>query len=64
MKLYADVTNGCHENGDDDFVTEYVDEQLFIDSLPTMKDADYLCCENVSAETYAQINAEYGIHIL
>jgi hypothetical protein len=62
MKLYADTTNGILRHGDDSYVTEYLDEKWFIKSLPNLKDQEYICCENISLEGAAKIQAEYGIH--
>jgi len=60
--LYAETANGVHLRGDDDFVTETVDEKTFIASLPALSDDEYIKCDTISDEAYAAIEAEYGIH--
>ena len=60
--LYADVNNGVHLYGDDDFVTDIIDETTFYNSLSDLPSHKYIKCKNVSEEMMETIKNHYGIH--
>lgn len=60
--LYADTTNGVLSHGDDQYVTNTVNEETFFDSLKTLPDEEYIKCENISQTMYDKIQKVYAIH--
>lgn len=60
--LYADTASGVHVRGDDQYVTDTVDAATFVRELPTLKDGEYLRCDEITPEIEATLEAEYGIH--
>ena len=60
--LYADTTNGIMRHGDDQYVTDFVDAATFVRELPTLKDGEYLKCDEITVEIERVLESEYGIH--
>ena len=60
MFLYADIINGVHENGDDDYLTNVMDQNTFYDRLCTLKEEEYITAF-CSKEMIKKIDDEYGI---
>jgi hypothetical protein len=61
--LYCDIVNGLMESGDDSEVTQqYEDEESFVYAVKHLKETEYICCDNISNETFKKLSDEYGIH--
>ena len=61
IALYADTINGVSMRGDDDLVTEQLDQQTFFESLADLCDGDYITAI-VDPIMATKIDSIYGIN--